>query len=268
VRLDQILTLERPLVGVDLETTGTDVRTNGIVEIALEIMVPGQEPQEYRTLINPLLRIPPEATAVHGITDAMVADAPTFRSLAANLHAGLSGCDFVGYNLMTFDLPMLEVEFERAAMRWSYEDARVLDGFRAWQVAEGRKLEDARKRWLDLEIQAEVLEFEGQAHSALYDVKVASRVVAAQVEQCDLPRDVQALHDLLWPDRYDAQGKLRWRPMGNVQTLAISFGEHRDKPLQKIPKGYLRWMLGKDFSPKVKAAVDRALNDAYHVKPL
>jgi hypothetical protein len=122
-----------------------------------------------------------------------------------------------------------------------------------WQIAEGRTLEHARARWIPEH------ELDGQAHSALYDVKIASRVMAAQIEQTALPRDLQQLHNLMWADRYDTDGKLRWRD----GWLCIAFGEHRDKPLQKIPKSYLRWILGKDFSPKVKKAVALALQDTY-----
>ncbi len=275
MRLDQVLTLTRPLVGVDLETTGANVKTAGIVELALEIMVPGAEPDEYRTLVNPLMPIEPGATAVHGITDAMVQDAPTFRKLAANLAASLTDCDLAGYNAMTFDLPMLAIEFERAGFAWSYEHARVVDSFRLWQVAEGRTLSHAVERWLvpvadaadhggDSELER-ILE-ESEAHSALWDIRVATRVAAAQLTACpQLPRDLDELHKLQWPDRYDADGKLRFDNLGD---LCLNFGELKGVPLHRaalmVDKrgrtgGYLRWMLGADFSAKVKDALARSL---------
>lgn len=256
MRLDEVLQLTRPLVGVDLETTGVDVRTAGIVELALEIMVPGQPVVEYRTLINPLLRIPEEASAIHGIRAADVADAPTFRKLAANLLAGLTGCDFAGYNVLSFDLPMLREEFTRAGLDWSYEDAAVIDGFRLWQVAEGRTLTDAVNRWCgEAQLNPGSPAWDlgnGKAHNALWDVKAATRVAAAQLLACEhLPRDPRALHDLCWPDRFDADGKLRWKD----GVLCFNFGEHRNKPVASVPAGYRAWVQKKDFSDKVKAAM-------------
>jgi DNA polymerase-3 subunit epsilon len=266
-KLHEVLNLTRPLLGLDLETTGVDPRTSGIVEVGLEIMIPGKPVKEYRTLVNPLMPIPPAASAIHGITNEMVKDAPTFLQLAANFHSGMRDCDFAGYNAW-FDLRQLAEEFKRAAFQWDYERAFVLDGMRLWQVAEGRTLTHAVNRWIrggatDQEFYDEC-DVEGQAHNALYDVKMSTRVIAAQLKaNPQFPRDPEGLHKLLWPDRFDAEGKLRWVD----RELCFTFGEHRNKPIRNVPKGYLIWVSGKDFSDRVKETCRNAMKGIYPEPP-
>lgn len=265
--LPEVLPLTRPLLGVDLETTGTNPQYARIVELGLEIMIPGRPTKEYRTLVNPGVPIPPSATAVHGITDEMVRDAPAFAALADNLLKGFADADFAGYNVR-FDLRMLAAEFKRSARPWDYEDACVIDAFRLWQVAEGRSLEHAVTRWLKGGPAATTTpekdmpppDRDGQAHNALWDIKMTTRVIAAQLTACaHLPRDLRALHELCSPGWFDAEGKLQWKD----GALRFSFGEHRDKPLQEVPASYLRWVLGKDFSRKIKDVCREALAGRY-----
>lgn len=252
-RIDDVLDLTRPLVGIDEETTGVNPKLSGIVELGLEIYIPGEPIKEYRTLINPLLPIPKEATAIHGITNADVQGAPTFVQLAKNLFEGMQGCDFIGYNVR-FDLRQLQEEFMRAGYDFTYSKARVLDGFRLWQLAEGRTLSHAVERWLkggadEKAIEEELSETDGKAHNALWDIKMSTRVVAAQLARCPhLPRDMDQLHELQWPGWFDPEGKLRWIK----GELCITFGQHKDKPLRMLPKGYLSWIAGADFSEQVK----------------
>jgi len=295
LQLDEILTLERPLIGIDEETTGVQPKTSAIVELGLEILHPGKPTKEYRTLINPMMPIPPAATAIHGITNEMVrgcrlcnwpedqhwrADGgvdhdfkpwPTFVQLAEHLAANLVNCDFAGYNVF-FDLNQIAEEFKRAGRAWNFEGARIIDGFRIWQLAEGRTLTHATERWLkpyatDQEI-ADALGDSGAAHNALWDIKMSTRVAAMQLKHCPhLPRDIQQLHDLQWPGLFDAEKKLRW----NDGELCFTFGEHRDKPLRYVVKNYPNYLTGfilkKDFSDKVKEACRNALKGTYPVAP-
>lgn len=259
--LHEVLTLDRPLLGFDLETTGTNDKYDRIVELAIEIMMPGKPVKEYRTLVNPQMPIPPGATAVHGITDEMVADAPTFAQLADNLLIGFVGCDFAGYNVR-FDLKMIAAEFARAKKTWDYATARVIDGFRLWQVIEGRSLEHAIEHWLPRDADESV---EGKAHNALWDVKMSTRVIAAQLaKHADtLTLDLDKLHELCAPGWYDHEGKLQWRD----GELCFSFGEHKSKSLRVVPAGYLKWVLRADFSEKVKEACRMALDGKYPTPP-
>jgi DNA polymerase-3 subunit epsilon len=255
-RLCDVLVLSRPLIGVDLETTSANPNSARIVEIGLEIFAPNREPREYRTLVDPECPIPEASTKKHGITDDMVKGAPKFRDLAANLKIGMVDCDFAGYNLGRFDLKVLLNEFRFAGHDWDYETARCLDSFRFWQEVEKRTLEDAIKRWCP-EYLEEPLPVDGRtAHSALWDARAASRVIAAQIVQCGLPRDVQGLHDLINADNYDAEGKLRIAEDG---SLIVNFGKHRGTPLADMDRGWLNWVMRSDFSDKVKLACQEAL---------
>lgn len=296
--LHEVLHLERPLIGIDEETTGVQPKTSAIVELGLEIMIPGQPVKEYRTLINPMMPIPAAATAIHGITNEMVRGCrfcswpdnqhwrpdgdvdhdfkpwPTFVQIAEHLAKSLVGCDFAGYNVF-FDLNQIAEEFKRAGKVWSFEGARIIDAFRMWQLAEGRTLTHAAERWLaayssDADIAASMGESAGgdSAHNALWDIKMSTRVAAAQLLNCDhLPRDIQQLHDLQWPGLFDAEKKLRW----NDGELCFTFGEHRDKPLRYVVKNYPNYLTGfilkKDFSDKVKDACRNALQGNYPVAP-
>lgn len=263
--LRDVLPLDRPLIGVDLETTGVDPRTSAVVELALEIMTPTLDidgvrrvaVKEYRTLVNPLMPIPEVASKIHGITNESVIGAPTFVQLADNLLKGFADVDFCGYNVR-FDLRQLDEEFKRAGKTWSYDNARIIDAQRLWQIAEGRTLSHAIKRWVREENTSD-------AHSALWDAKMSTRVIAAQLaETASLPCNVQRLHDLCWPDWFDGDGKLRWNRDG---ALCIGFGQHKDTPLHLAPRGYLQWMTGRDFSDRVKRACVDCLNGRVLHKP-
>jgi DNA polymerase-3 subunit epsilon len=277
VRLRDLLPpLERPFLGFDLETTGTNKQTARIVELGIEIMLPGKPTKEYRTLVNPGIPIPPESTKIHGITDEQVKDAPTFAALADNLLKGFEGADFGGFNVR-FDVQIIGAEFKRARKLWSYDQARIIDGFRMWQIAEPRSLDDAVNYWighrlmdvnptLAAEYLREIAEA-GKAHGAMRDVLAATRVCSAQLLVMGpdkLPRDVQQLHDLCWPGWYDAEGKLQWRD----RQLCIMFGAHREKSLRQVPRDYLHWMATKgDFSEKVKETCRAALRGEYPEAP-
>lgn len=273
--LHELLKLTRPLVGVDLETTGVNPKTSGICELALEIFAPGVAPREYRTLVNPnpMMDIPESATNIHGITNAMVEDAPTFLQLSEELGVSLTDCDFVGFNVR-FDLRQLFEEFLRTTVAWNYEGARILCGYRLWQCAEGRTLTDAIRRWTnepgDAELNVASLHehIDGQAHNALHDVKWSSRVVAGQLNSGLLPLTLDELHMLQWPGWYDAEGKLRFNDAG---VLCIGgWGEHKDKPLHMVPRSYLLGFMAnpqKGFEPKVQEAARHAAKGILITRP-
>lgn len=253
--LNRLLTLTRPLIGVDLETTGKRPKTAGIVQLALRVYVPGYEVGEYKTLVNPIMPIPPEATAVHGITDEMVKDAPTFKQLSPKLAKDLLNCDFTGKNVKRYDLPLLREEFARAGVVWSYEGAAIIDAERLWQLCDPRKLDDAVNRFVDDDGKREL--GTRDLHDAGWDIRASDYVIAGQLRELNLvgktPADVHALE---YGDDYDAEGKLRWLENGE---LALTFSDHADVPLSLVDPGFLRWMLKKDFSAKVMGAVRAAL---------
>src|SRR3954447_13206905 len=121
------LTLSRPLAALDLESTGVDPGRDRIVEVAVLKFVPHAKPESYRRLVNPGVPIPAAAARVHGITDAEVAGAPRFRKIAPELFEFLRRCDFAGFGVASFDLPLLAAEFARAGLRFRVAGRAVLD---------------------------------------------------------------------------------------------------------------------------------------------
>ena len=157
--------LERPLVVLDLETTGTKVQTDRIVEISLLKLLPDGTNEIKTRRLNPGIPIPAEATAIHGITDADVANENSFRQIARSLAAYLEGCDLCGYNIWNFDLKMLVNEFKRADVPFSVEGRHIIDPCRIFHKREPRDLTAALRFYCRME-------HEG-AHGAEADVLAA-----------------------------------------------------------------------------------------------
>ena len=257
MNLRDLLPLSRPLIGLDLETTGTDTRQARIVEIAFHEIKPDGTEREWSTLVNPGIPIPQEATAVHHINDTDVISKPTFAQIAPSLAKGFTEVDFYGFNV-TFDLKVLLAEFARCSIAWEYGGARVVDGFRLWQLGAPRTLTDA------------VTVFgvpPHDAHTALDDIKATGQVIARQLERWPtvLPRELGRLHALQFPRdpaAIDPAGKFRWENGVPV----INFGKHKGVSLQKVDRGYLQWMLHGDFESATRAVARDALNGVYPTK--
>jgi DNA polymerase-3 subunit epsilon len=172
-RLASLLNLERPLVDLDLETTGIFPNRDRIVQIGIIKFYPSGEVTEWETLVNPGVVIDPAASAVHKISDDMVRDAPTFCQLSAKLFTGLHECDLLGYNLKAFDIPFLQAEFARCNL--VYKEPRVIDVFKLYQRLSPRNLTAAVKEFLG--------ETFDTAHDALSDVRMTARVFVAMLER-------------------------------------------------------------------------------------
>ncbi len=178
--------LERPLVVLDLETTGKKVQTDRIVEISLLKMLPDGANQIKTRRLNPGIPIPAEATAIHGITDADVANENSFCQIARSLATYLEGCDLCGYNIWIFDLRMLVNEFKRAEVPFSVEGRHIIDPCRIFHKRKPRDLRTALRFFCGME-------HEG-AHGAAADVLAAPLVLDRQVERYeDLPLTVVEL---------------------------------------------------------------------------
>ncbi len=192
-RLAAGLQLDRPLTFVDLETTGLDVRTDRIVEVAVVRVEPSGSASTFTTLINPRLSIPPAASRVHGITDNEVADAPAFVDVAGKVWGWLAESDLGGYNLAHFDLPMLQAEFDRAGHVTDWATVRIVDACAVFKRMERRDLAAAYRFYCAAELDA--------AHSAVADVRTTMEVLLGQLEHYpELPREVAAL-DAIWRPR-------------------------------------------------------------------
>jgi DNA polymerase-3 subunit epsilon len=249
------LKLERPIVFIDLETTGLNIEDDRIVEFAFVKLMPDGERLTRERRLNPGRPIPASATAIHGISDADVAGCPTFRQVAKSLHEGLVGCDFGGFNLESFDLKMLAAEFRRAGLTLPLEGAAILDAKTLFHQREKRDLASAVRFYCGRELQ--------NAHSALADIEATIEVFLAQLERYDdLPADVRGLHDALHPREpswFDGQGRLRWSDDGR---LAIGFGKNQGRLVEDLARSdasFLSWMLKNDFSLEVKRALEAVL---------
>ncbi len=258
------LVLTRPLVCVDLEATGVWTGHDRVVQIATANIFPDGRVSTWSSLVNPEQPIPPETTAIHGITDAMVTGAPTFAQLAQTTGALLSDCDLTGYNVERFDRRLLAAEFRRAGLEDPTVGARVVDAYTIFLRQEPRSL-DAALRFYEVE-EGQVTR---QPHDASSDVEATVAVLVAQLKKYpDVPQTVEALHDWLYPrdpNRIDADGKLMWR--GGVATVA--FGAQAGTSLAELAandRGFLEWVLRKDFSDEVKAIIRDALAGRFPVQ--
>lgn len=241
------LVLSRPLVVLDTETTGLDARTERLVEIAAIKYTPGRVPRVFCRRLHPGRAIPPQATAVHGITDADVAGCPQFAEVAPRLFRFLADADLAGYNVV-FDLQFLVAEFGRCGLDLPLDGRAVIDPMRIFHRREPRNLAAA------------VVFYCGRthnAHSALADANAAAAVLDAQLARYgDLPRSPPDLHRHLIP--VDADGKFRV----NEGEIVFGFGKHLGRRLDEVAHDdpdYLAWMLDQNFLPDTKAVVRSAL---------
>lgn len=261
------LSLIRPLAFIDLETTGTDRISDRIVEIGILKCCPDGREDLLCKRVNPGIPIQPDAIEVHGITDADVASEPPFEEIAPKILEFLAGCDIGGFNVDSFDLPLLQAEFQRAGFRFSREGRSVVDAMRIFhakvpQTGGPRNLEAAVLRYCGREFP--------DAHCSEGDVRAVADVLEAQLSHYpDLPRDVRALHDFRNPLSaawIDPEGKFAW----DGETPVITFGKYKWRSLKDMAAceaHYLEWMLSAEFSPEVKEIVAGALRGQFPVAP-
>ncbi len=246
------LVLTRALCAIDLETTGTDVREDRIVEVAVLTVYPGGKTVPFVRRVNPGRPIPAGASAVHGITDADVAGAPAFAAVAPDLFATLTGCDIAGFGIVSFDLPLLVNEFARVGLPFRVGGRAVLDALPLYRRREPRDLTAAVHFYLGAE--------RTSAHAALADAGYALAVLDAQVGRYGLPRSPADLHAAV--AEVDVGGAFRRDPDGAV---VFGFGKYRGRPLGRIAvedAGYLQWVLRQSFLDDALALVRGALDAA------
>jgi DNA polymerase III subunit epsilon len=249
----KLIELSRPLAIIDLETTGTDTALDRIVEISVLKIDPAGEKEHRTRRLNPGIPIPPEATAVHGISDADEAGEPTFAQLAANLLKFHDGCNLCGFNLKRFDIRVLYGEFRRAGVSFDWERRAVVDPMEIFPQMEPRDLAAAVRFYLNRD-------HEG-AHGAEADVLATIDVLDAMLGRYpDLPRSPAALHEHLRdPNAVDSDGFLI-RVDGEIR---FKKGKNRGQPLDAVDlrdPDYLRWMLSRNFFKDTKAVVTEALD--------
>jgi DNA polymerase-3 subunit epsilon len=256
------LKLRRPLAFLDLESTGTSVSSDRIVEIAILRLHPDGREDVLCRRVNPGMPIPAEAKAVHGISDADVEGEPPFASYAKSLLELLSTCDFAGFAIARFDLPLLQAEFWRAGLEFVWRDRAVIDALAIFHAKEPRDLAGAVRFYCGRDLAG--------AHAADEDLRATVGVLRAQLERYkDLPGSLGGLNEFCNPRNpnwVDADGKFAWVD----GAVTIAFGKHKGTPLQRLvaeEADYLAWVLDGDFSPEVKELVRNALEGRYPRPP-
>lgn len=240
------LKLKKPIIFFDLETTGVNITHDRIVEVSLIKVMPNGEELERTRRINPEMPIPAEATAVHHITDADVADCPPFKQIAKDLARIFLGCDIAGFNSNRFDVPMLDQEFRRAGVKFDFTKARFIDVQTIFHKREQRTLTAAYRFYCDKDLEA--------AHSANADTRATYEVLKAQLDRYeDLPNDMEALADYSCQQRnVDLAGRLVYDDKG-VET--INFGKYKGKAVTDVLRrdpGYYNWIMQGDFAANTK----------------
>jgi hypothetical protein len=240
------LRLERPIIFFDLETTGTNVNRDRIVELSVVKVFPDGSTEEKTRLINPGMPIPPGATAVHHITDADVADAPTFPQIARSLNAIFEGCDIAGFNSNKFDIPLLIEEFQRAGIHFDLSGRRCVDVQNIFHKMEPRTLVAAVKFYCGRDL--------ADAHSSLADTRATYEVLLGQLDRYpELENDVDFLSRFSSADgSMDIAGRIRRNEAG---VPVFTFGKYRDTPVDEVldkEPSYYEWIIQGDFSKNTK----------------
>lgn len=262
--------LDRDLCFFDIESTGLNVVTDRILQIAI-VKYPknGTAPQELSMLINPGIPISLEAMLVHGISPKDVANKPTFAQVAPKIRDFIGDADFAGYNSNRFDIPILMEEFSRVGIELDMSRRRTIDVQRIFYKMEPRTLKAAVKFYCDKELE--------DAHDALADVRATIDVFFGQLQRYEgkdfidehgalqpspVTRDIQALHEFTNDQKFlDATQKMRY----DVDGVAVfNFGKYNGQPVAETlvnDKQYYNWILNKEFTSQVKQIVKKLVRE-------
>ena len=249
-----MLQLTRPLAFIDLETTGVSLSTDRIVELAIVKLMPDETRLVKRKLINPQIPIPEVSSAIHGITDDMVKDAPTFKQAGNEIKQFLENCDLGGYNSNRFDIPILMEEFLRAGMDVDLSNRRMVDVQHIFYTMEPRTLSAAYKYYCHKELE--------NAHSAEADVNATIEVLHAQVERYEkLGDSIDSILSTIGEEKIvDYARRFSFNEKG---IEVFNFGKFKGMAvadvLKKEPQ-YYDWMMKGDFPLHTKKKLTELLN--------
>lgn len=252
--LTHSLKLRKPLAVIDLETTGTNVVRDRIVEICIAKAKIDGTVEVKTKRINPGMPIPPESSMIHGIYDEDVKDEPTFRQIAKSLAQFLEGCDLAGFNSNRFDIPILVEEFLRVDNDiFDIKNRKFIDVQRIFHLMEPRTLSAAYKFYCGKTLE--------NAHSAEVDTLATLEVLCSQVEKYEgvkiknekgeeyepVKNDMDVLHKLTSWNLIDFAQRMVMNEKGEP---IINFGKHAGKPVKLVLKQepqYFDWMINGDF---------------------
>ena len=257
-----MITLRKAVVFFDLEATGTAPERDRIVEIALLRREPDGQEQAFSSLVDPGISIPPEATAIHRITDEMVRGQPRFVQVASKFLDFIGDCDLAGFGIARYDIPLLQAEFKRVGRIFPVEGRAVVDTLAIYHRLEPRNLSAAYKFYCGQALEG--------AHRAEADVKAASAVLWAQLQRYpQLPQDLDGLSAFCRArdsQSVDAQGTLVWRN----GKASFNFGKHRTLTLEEVARkepSYVEWLMGAEkTTPELAEICRHALEGKFPVK--
>ena len=241
------LNLKNPIVFFDLETTGTNINTDRIVEICYLKVYPNGNEETKTMRINPEMHIPEQSSAIHGIYDKDVADCPTFKGVAKDIARDIEGCDLAGFNSNRFDIPVLAEEFLRAGVDIDMMKRKFIDVQVIYHKLEQRTLSPAYKFYCQKNLE--------DAHTAEADTRATYEVLKAQLDR--YPEELQ--NDMAFLAEYssfnknvDFAGRIVYDEKG---VEVFNFGKYKgmsvSEVLQKDP-GYYSWILNGDFTLNTK----------------
>lgn len=247
--------ISRPIIFFDLETTGTSITQDRIVEISIVKLFPGDDALWKRTWrVNPGIPIPAEATNVHHITNEDVAGEKPFAEIAPEIAVIFKDSDIAGFNSNKFDLPLLLEEMARAGVMLDIRDARLIDVQTIYHKKEPRNLSAAYRFYCNKELE--------DAHSALADTMATYEIFKAQLEKyADLPSSIEELAKFTSFERnVDLIGRFIYN---DRREIIVNFGQHKGKRLVDVltkDPSFYTWMIGRDFPADTK----RVVSEAYH----
>ena len=241
------LNLKNPLVFFDLETTGTNINTDRIVEICYLKVYPNGNEESKTMRINPEMHIPEASSAIHGIYDGDVADCPTFKDVAKKIAADIEGCDLAGFNSNRFDIPLLVEEFLRAEVDIDLMKRKFVDVQVIYHKLEQRTLSAAYKFYCGKSLE--------DAHTAEADTRATYEVLKAQLDH--YPEVLE--NDIAFLSNYSSYNKnvdFAGRIVYNEQGVEVfNFGKYKGMSVAEVLKkdmGYYGWIMQGDFTLNTK----------------
>lgn len=240
-----MLQLNKPIAFIDLETTGVNLGIDRIIEIAIVKLLPDGTKSAKRKLLNPGIPIPKASSDIHGITDEMVKDAPTFKQVAHELKQMLDNCDFAGYNSNRFDIPMLMEEFLRAQVDFDMKGRKMLDVQNIFHKMEPRTLSAAYRFYCNKELEG--------AHGAEVDAHATHEILLAQLERYShLGTTVESILKVLGEEQIVDFAR---RFVFDNGVEVFNFGKFKGRAVAEVLKAepqYYDWMMKGDFPQHTK----------------
>ncbi len=243
------LNLKNPIIFFDLETTGTNILRDRIVEISYIKVMPSGNEIERTLRVNPEMPIPAESTAIHHITDEDVKDSPTFKQIAQELANTFLGCDIAGFNSNRFDVPILMEEFLRAGVSIDLSKRKFVDVQTIFHKMEQRTLVAAYKFYCGKDL--------AEAHSANADTRATYEVLKAQLDHYpSLENDIAFLSNFSTQNKnVDLAGRIVYNEAG---IEVFNFGKYKGLSVEEIFRkdiGYYGWMMQGEFPANTKQVI-------------